>query len=201
MRIGGGKPIRVDIRLIAAGSKDLKSAAESGKFRRDLYYRLNVVPLTIPPLRQRREDIPILVNHFWDIFRSEMNSNLKRISPEAMECLSNYDWPGNVRELKNIIERIVVLHGSDEEIFSEHLPTDISDSGQHDELELFDILGTASLEEGVSRIEKMLIKKALKESEWNQSRAAEKLQTTRRILNYKMGKYCIGGRLAGRRNN
>ena len=107
--VGGTKPTKVDVRVIAATNADLEKAIEEGRFRKDLYYRLNVIPITIPPLRERREDIPLLVEHFLNRFAG----GAKRVSDDAMEILSSYDWPGNVRELENIIERAVILEDGD----------------------------------------------------------------------------------------
>jgi DNA-binding NtrC family response regulator len=120
-RVGGNKLISVNIRLITATNKDLAKAVENGEFRRDLYYRLDVVSLTMPPLRDRREDIPMLAEYFTSKFSKKAGGKAKRVSPEAMARLVNYDWPGNVRELENAMERAVVLSGS-EVIALEDLP-------------------------------------------------------------------------------
>jgi len=121
IRIGGNETIEVDIRVIAATNKNLKDEVEKGAFREDLYYRLNVVPLTIPPLRQRREDIPVLAQFFLERYSKENRKEFKGFSPEAMESLVNYDWPGNIRELENNIERVVVLQ-NDVRVKPSHLP-------------------------------------------------------------------------------
>ena len=120
-RVGGSRPISVDIRLIAATNKDLEAAVKARTFREDLYYRLNVVSLECPPLRDRREDIPVLAEYFVAKFAAKCKVKAKRISPEAMAGLVNYDWPGNVRELENAIERALVL-GVSEMIEPEDLP-------------------------------------------------------------------------------
>jgi Nif-specific regulatory protein len=120
-RVGGTVTIKVDLRVIAATNKNLEEAIESGQFRQDLYYRLNVVSLEMPPLRDRREDIMLLANYFADKYGSRCNRKLKGFSPEARECLLSYDWPGNVRELENAIERAVVL-GTTDQILAEDLP-------------------------------------------------------------------------------
>ncbi len=112
-RIGGNKTIKVDIRVIAASNRDLEAMVETGKFREDLYYRLNVIPIRIPPLRERRGDIPILVNHFIQEFSRRKKKPVLQMAPEAMKLLTNYDWPGNVRELENLIERLVILADGD----------------------------------------------------------------------------------------
>jgi Nif-specific regulatory protein len=120
-RVGGARTIRVDVRLIAATNRDLESAIACNAFRKDLYYRLNVVSLAMPPLRDRREDIPLLARHFVAKHGKKANRRLAGLSPEALDCLQAYDWPGNVRELENLIERAVVL-GSTELIVPEDLP-------------------------------------------------------------------------------
>ena len=121
VRVGGGDLIEVDIRVIAATNKDLRKEVEKGAFREDLFYRLNVVPIAIPSLRERREDIPVLAQFFLEKYAKENRKNFKGFMPEAMETLVNYDWPGNVRELENNIERIVVLH-DETRVKPNHLP-------------------------------------------------------------------------------
>jgi len=114
-RVGGSKTIKVDIRIIAATNKDLEEAIKKGEFREDLYFRLNVIPIEVPPLRERREDIPLLVNEFIEEFRREnIKAPVRTVSPEVIEALKQYDWPGNVRELRNITERMFILSGKSE---------------------------------------------------------------------------------------
>ncbi|MGB9629440.1 MAG: sigma-54-dependent transcriptional regulator, partial [Thermodesulfobacteriota bacterium] len=108
-RVGGSKTIKVDVRLITATNKDLTQLIKKGGFREDLYYRINVVPILLPPLRERREDIPLLIDHFIKKFNAENNKNVKGIQPEALEVMMNYEWPGNVRELENLMERVIAL--------------------------------------------------------------------------------------------
>ena len=127
-RLGGSRPISVDIRLIAATNKDLALAVKAGTFREDLYYRLNVVSVVVPPLRDRRDDIPILAEYFVSKFAVKCKVKAKKISPEAMSGLMNYDWPGNVRELENAIERALVLDVSDV-IRPEDLPESVLEKG------------------------------------------------------------------------
>jgi transcriptional regulator with PAS, ATPase and Fis domain len=110
VRIGGSQKIDIDIRIIAATNKDLRAEVEKGSFREDLYYRINVVPIHIPPLRMRRQDIPPLAQYFLEKYSKENNRKFKGFTPDALEALMSYDWPGNVRELENNIERVVVLH-------------------------------------------------------------------------------------------
>lgn len=120
-RLGGTKPIKVDVRLIAATNKDLRQMVEAGTFREDLYYRLHVIEIYLPPLRERKDDIPLLVEHFLSRYSEENGKNLKACTPEAMEILMKYHWPGNVRELENVIERAVVLADSDTELITPEL--------------------------------------------------------------------------------
>ena len=123
-RVGGGQVIRVDVRIIAATHQDLEEGISLGKFREDLYYRLNVFPFTLPPLRERRSDIPLLVKHILEKFRIERGHKIASVSPEVLDSFLNYPWPGNVRELENIIERAVILQDSDE-IGLDDLPENI----------------------------------------------------------------------------
>jgi Nif-specific regulatory protein len=129
-RVGGTRQIRTDIRLIAATNRDLEAAIERGTFRKDLYYRLNVVSLTMPPLRDRREDIPLLASHFVAKHGQRARRRVAGIAPEALACLKAHDWPGNVRDLENAIERAVVL-GSTDLIMAEDLPETVFESAPH----------------------------------------------------------------------
>jgi formate hydrogenlyase transcriptional activator len=112
-RVGGSEPVEVDVRVIAATNRDLKAVVEEGRFRDDLFYRLNVFPIQIPPLRERREDIPALINHFIRLFERRMNKHITRVNRRTMEQLMNYDWPGNVRELEHILERAMIVTSGD----------------------------------------------------------------------------------------
>jgi transcriptional regulator with GAF, ATPase, and Fis domain len=188
-RVGGIRSIKVDIRVIAATHRDLELAVKKGTFREDLYYRLNVIPLVIPPLRERKYDIPLLVRHFIEKFNTEKKRAIKGISPEALNCFTQYDWPGNVRELENLIERLVILKEEGtieredlpEKIFGSASaggmlpPPDIPDDG-------------ISLTTAVSEFEKELIIRALKKSNWVKNRAAKLLNLKRTTLVEKMKK-------------
>ncbi len=189
IRVGGTKTISVDVRLISATNKNLEELMSRASFRSDLYYRINVVPLTIPPLRQRKEDIVLLVQHFLD---KHAGPGRKKIVSEAMDVLMTYDWPGNVRELENIIERVVVLSTTDL-IGPNELPP-ILKTGSRAELIKQDVLeGRISFIDAERDFEKDIILEALKKSNYVQTRAAEILGISRRILKYKMDKYKIEG--------
>jgi len=122
-RVGSVKPTKVDVRIIASTNRNLKKWVEEGRFREDLYYRLNIFPVSIAPLRERKEDIPLLIDYF---LQNDISfSGRKRLSLEALDCLLNYDWPGNVRELKNVISRACILSGNSPKITVEHLPEKI----------------------------------------------------------------------------
>jgi DNA-binding NtrC family response regulator len=191
VRVGGTKTISVDVRLISATNKNLEELMARGNFRSDLYYRINVVPMTIPPLRKRKEDILLLAKHFLD---KHAGPEKKKISPEAMDILVAYDWPGNVRELENIIERIVVLTNVDT-LGPHDLPPTLKNNSRvelikHDVLE-----GRISFEDAERDFEKDIILEALKKSNYVQTKAADLLGISRRILKYKMDKYGIEGPL------
>lgn len=181
-RLGGNEIIESEARIISASSKDLKEEVKKGRFRDDLYYRLGVVPIRIPSLCERKEDIPLLVEFYFEYFRKKLGCEAKKISEKAMEVFVNYDWPGNVRELKNIIERILVLKGNKSIIEKEDLP---------EELFLKEAGKKASLKEKVEEYERELILDALRKSNWNKSEAARILKTTRRIISYKIKKLNI----------
>jgi len=190
-RVGGTRPIKVDVRLIAATNKDLKMAISQGEFREDLYYRINVVPVSLPSLKEREEDVPLLAEYFFQKFKQELNSKVKGISPEALDLLTVYEWPGNVRELKNVIERALCLHGEDDFMLPSHLPTEISGSYEQEVAAAALSLGSTSFQEAVADFEKSLIMAALAKSQGSQVKAAEILGTTRRVLKYRMDKLDI----------
>jgi DNA-binding NtrC family response regulator len=187
VRVGGGKTISVDVRLISATNKNLEEMMARGAFRSDLFYRINVVPLTIPPLRKRKEDILLLAKHFLD---KHAGVGKKKISPEAMDILIAYDWPGNVRELENIIERIVVLTTSDT-ITPDDVPSSLKTESRVELIKLGVLGGRISFEDAEKEFERDIIIEALKKSNFVQTRAADLLGISRRILKYKMDKYSI----------
>lgn len=182
-RLGSTRTIKCDVRLIAATNKDLEKAVEQGSFREDLYYRLNVFPIFIPPLRDRRTDILLLAEYFLQKFNEENNRQVRRISTSAIDLLIQYHWPGNVRELQNCMERALLICDGDA-IKSYHLPPTLQTAelteGKRNPLSL-----TASVE----NFEKELIVDALKRFHGNQTRAAEYLDSSLRVLNYKVHKH------------
>jgi two-component system, NtrC family, response regulator AtoC len=182
-RLGGTKTIRVDVRIIAATNTDLKKAVREKKFREDLYYRLNIVPMYMPPLRERKEDIPLLLSHFLRHYNGVFKKKIRSFTAEALECLTNYEWPGNVRELKNIVERAAALNESCI-IDRRDLPIDICVKNKLDFLRPLDPEGTL---ENVRRdFEKKYIKTVLEYTEGNQSEASRILGIHRNSLLNKM---------------
>ena len=189
-RVGGSKTFKVDVRLITATNKDLNQLIKKGSFREDLYYRINVVPIVIPPLRERKEDIPILVDHFINKFNVENNKNVKGINKEALEFLMQYEWPGNVRELENLIERVIALT-SNEYIPANELPYSFKNVPKINGLKESVLDGKVSFLQAEEEFEKEVILDALKKTNYIQSHAAEILGISRRILKYKMDKLGI----------
>ncbi len=182
-RLGGNQTIRSDVRIISATNRDLEEKVREGLFREDLYYRLNVVSITIPPLRDRRGDIPVLTEYFIKRFASENNKDIEGLSNEAMDILMKYDYPGNVRELENIIERAVVIT-RDRVISIRDLPfEDISSNHFADYHEV------GALKDEIESLERRRIEQALEETGNNQTKAAELLGITERTLRYKLKKY------------
>ena len=164
-RVGGTRPIKVDIRVIAATNRDLKEASRTGSFRQDLYYRLNVVSVRMPPLRERKEDIPLLANFFAQRFGEKVKRRVAGISPKARACLLGYDWPGNVRELENAIERAAVL-GSTELILAEDLPEALVEEAASEGKPV------TALHEGLREAKKALIERAIEQAGGNYTEAA-----------------------------
>ncbi|MDR3666013.1 MAG: sigma-54 dependent transcriptional regulator [Ignavibacteriaceae bacterium] len=177
-RVGGNQIIKSDFRVIIATNEPLEDLVKQGKFREDLYYRLNVFSIVIPPLRERTGDIPVLAFYFLNNFCNAMNKNIKNISPEAMEFLTKYEWPGNVRELENAIERAVVV-GKGETIKVDDLPFHVSSS---------QAAGTDG-DNSMSAMEKKHIARVLNENNWNISRSALELEIDRVTLYNKINKY------------
>ena len=187
MRVGGTRIIRTNARIVAATARDLRKEVEAKRFRDDLYYRLNVIPVRLPPLRDRREDIPLLVQYFLGQFRQALDLPEAAFAPEALELLSAYSWPGNVRELRNVLERVLVLHGRERTIGTGCLPEEFL--GGHADA-AFPPAGD-SLENAVTEYERRIITDALRKAGGIQTKAAGILGTTRRILKYRMEKLAL----------
>ncbi len=194
-RVGGIKTIRVDVRLIAATNSDLKKEIAAGSFREDLYYRLNVVPIRLPALRERAEDIPLLVRHFIDKFNTRLKKSVKDVDADTERLLVNHPWPGNIRELENVIERAVLFCDRDT-LAPEHLPPEVQSghAGAHREHPSSPALVEPSAADGLkeqvkaamSRLERELILKALEQTHGNVTHAARLLKISRKGLQLKM---------------
>ena len=186
--LGGTEPVSIDVRIISATNKKLEDQVADNKFREDLFYRLNVIVMDIPPLRERREDIPPLAIHFIEKCSKEMDKDIEGISPQAMEILENYNFPGNVRELENIIARCVALEGSNV-IRRESLPQNLVGG----EVIGFEppLLTGIDLDSVIGNVERRMIEKALKETEGNKTEAAKLLGITMRSLRYRLTKHGI----------
>ena len=183
-RLGATRTVKVNVRLIAASNKELAAAVEEGSFREDLFYRLNVYPIYLPPLREREADVLLLADYFLEKYATEYHKDIKRISTPAIDALVQYHWPGNVRELENCMERSVLLC-DDQVIHSYHLPPTLATAEQTGTQQ------SQSLTDAVERYEKELLIDALKTSRGNMRRAAKALKTTERIFGYKVRKYDI----------
>ncbi|MGM0602618.1 MAG: sigma 54-interacting transcriptional regulator [Bacillota bacterium] len=195
VRVGGSKPIDIDVRIIVASNTDLERAIEKGEFRKDLYYRLNVFPLEIPPLRKRKEDLPLLVNHIIKKLNQEYGKTVKGISDAAMLELSSYDWPGNVRELENILGRAMIYTSFEENIIDvDDLPVLADENEEYKDEFSFNesfTLEKENLSDIVARTERRAIINALKKADGNRTEAAEILGIAVRSLYYKLSKYGI----------
>lgn len=191
-RVGDHRTTKVDVRIIASTNQDLKKAVSQGRFREDLYYRLNVISINIPPLRERKEDLPLLVDHFIAFYADENRKKIKGISQEARHMLVNYNWPGNIRELENIIERAVILD-TDNTIDGDDLPETIVNYEETPAFKPEDIYNKAfaSLKDVLREPEKVHILKVLKEVGGNKKKAALKLGVNRTTLYNKMRQYEI----------
>lgn len=194
MRLGGTDTVKVDTRIIAATNANLKSMVERGTFREDLFYRLNVINLEVPPLRARREDIPLLVEFFARQFCEENEKALHSFSPEALKLLVDYPWPGNVRELENTVERAVVLAYS-EEMGSDLLPDSISNPPLKSALAIsLKIDPDRRLSEIVDAFERQVILERLEQTGWSQTEAAESFSVPLSTLNQKIKRHGIDSR-------
>jgi len=191
-RVGGSEEIEADIRIVTATNKDLQQEVERGAFREDLYYRLNVVHMHLPPLRERREDIPLLLAHFMEKIASEGGLQRKSISPEALDFLSGYEWPGNIRQLENVVERCMVMVSGDS-ITVADLPPEV----KGDEAQLKNALDMLPVElnlaDTLDKLEAALIRRALARADFVQVKAADFLGISKSLLQYKLRKYSISG--------
>lgn len=192
-RVGSDTRIAVDVRVIAATNRNLEQMVADGAFREDLYYRLNVLSLEIPPLRDRSEDIPVLTQHFWEKFAKKNHKTVKGIAPQAMDLLLKYHWPGNVRELENVVERAVILLRG-EYISDREMPLNIQKLAQHEEVSEYGLELDAPSEKGmtIAEMERQLILQSLKETGGNKSETARRLGITRRTLHLKLKKLTNG---------
>ncbi len=197
VRVGSNRPVRVDVRVVAATNRALLDEIERGNFRRDLYYRLNVVSVELPALRERGNDLPRFVQHFLVRKSAELGLPQRELAPATLEALLRYGWPGNVRELENVIERLLVLAPREGAIGPEMLPREIAQAavveGSANGIASTDAVlsGTRSLSEAVDAYERDIISGALDRTFYNQTRAAELLGTTRRILKYRIDRLGI----------
>ncbi len=183
MRLGSTRTITADVRIIAATNRDLKEEVEKGNFREDLFYRLNVVRISLPSLRERTEDIPVLIHHFLEKYRKEMNIHHLQISDAAMNILKQYSWPGNIRELENTIERAVVMRNGIE-IVPEDLQLFVKDE---DTLTSFPV--GMSLKDAQEQFKKGFIEKTLESTGGNKTKAAKILEIERTYLSKMCSKY------------
>jgi two-component system response regulator AtoC len=189
-RIGGGRVYTVDVRIISATNKDLQKSIEDKTFRNDLYYRLQVIPIFLTPLRERKEDVIALTNHFIAMYNRDFNKKVQGIAGMAERMMLDYSWPGNVRELKNVIERAIIL-GNDDTLQLEHLPLEIvakssAQGGCGGSTSVFQLPPEGI---DIEELEKELIRQALEITEWNQSKAAKKLNLGIDAFRYRMKKF------------
>jgi two-component system response regulator AtoC len=184
-RLGGTEPIEVDVRVVAATHRDLERDMADGRFRADLFYRIQVVPIDLPPLRERREDIRLLAEHFLEDARAQAGRGPPRLSADALAALERFPWPGNVRELKNAIEHAVALAGGDA-VEVEDLPATIVQTSRVESLREAVRGGRLGFEDATADFERALLLEALELADWNQTRAAERLKITRRALKLRM---------------
>lgn len=191
-RIGGVQPIKVDVRIVAATNKNLDELVRKGQFREDLYYRINVIALYLPPLRERGEDIPLLAKHFLSKRIEEEKRPHIEFSREALDLLTRYPWPGNVREMENVIEQAFIWSHNASQITPEHLPSHLKSDSRSSSLRDDTLAGRMSLEKAVMEFEREIILDALKRTNYVQTHAANLLGISRRMLKYRMDTLGIG---------
>jgi len=189
-RIGGSRVFTVDVRIISATNKDLQKSIEEKTFRNDLYYRLQVIPIFLPSLRERKEDIIPLASHFISLYNQDFNKKVQGIAGMAEKMLTDYNWPGNIRELKNVIERAIIL-GNDETLLLDHLPLEIVANASASSESFAPVTSFRLPPEGIDieEVEKELIRQALETTEWNQSKAAKMLNLGIDAFRYRMKKF------------
>ncbi len=195
-RVGDTRDVKVDVRLIAASNRDLSKAMADGVLREDLYYRLNVIPIHMPPLRERLEDIPLLVSHFIARITKDVGKSVKGISPDSLAILERYHWPGNIRELENVVERAIVL-GSGDLLSPDSLPPHLRMPRDEQAVTVEIPPAGVDLEDTLTRIENRYIRLALERSGWLQVRAAELLGLSFRQFRYKLQKHGLRGGRGG----
>jgi transcriptional regulator with PAS, ATPase and Fis domain len=187
-RVGGLKDLPLDVRVIAASNRDLKTEGEAGRFRVDLFYRLSVIQIDIPPLRERGDDIRVLAEHYVSSFRDRLKKSIDRISPEALAAFRRYDWPGNVRELRNVIERAMILEDGNE-ITAKYLPRGLAGDARAGSARIApDQMRLPADGVSLEEVEMSLVRQALERSGGNQTKAAELLGISRDQLRYRMKK-------------
>ena len=188
-RVGGTRTLNIDFRVIAATNKDLEKEIEAGRFREDLYYRLNVIPIFVPPLRERISDIPLLVNIFFNDHHEKAHQEIKKLSDEALALLDRYPWPGNVRELKNLVERLVIMENK-EIISAEDLPAPYNPDGSGDiQQPLSDLMAMANFKAARTAFEKQFIHGKLQQNEQNITRTAEVIGVDRSYLHKQLKRF------------
>lgn len=192
MPVGGTEQRKVDVRVLAATNKDIKEMVEEGQFREDLYYRINVINLVVPPLRERKDDIPILVDHFMEKGCKEKNVPEKQLTKKTLERIFDYPWPGNIRELENEVERLIVLAGTDEKIQPEMLSQRIRDFIDRSKVQGARLGG--KLKGSLEELEKTMIREGLRRTNWNKSKLAKELGISRAGLIHKVEKYQLDKR-------
>ncbi len=188
--LGYSKIIKVDVRIITATSRNLRDEVNKGNFREDLFYRINVLCLEIPPLRQRREDIPLLVDHFIEKYNKKLGLKIKKPASDCLQCMLDYDWPGNVRELENVIERAMALSEDENILLADMLPPELYQVRETDE-DNFSYFDTLSIKKNSRKLEKYLIIQALNETKGNKTKASVILEISLPALLYKIKEYQI----------
>jgi transcriptional regulator with PAS, ATPase and Fis domain len=197
--VGATEPRKVDVRILAATNKDLKDMVEKGTFREDLYYRINVINITVPPLRDRKEDIPLLCEHFLARTAQEKGIKPRVLTKRALEKIFDYPWPGNIRELENEMERVTVLAGTESKITVDMLSARIREFGERNKVQGVRIQG--KLRDALEELEREMIREGLKRTGWNKSRLAKELGISRAGLINKVEKYNLDKRKLTKRPN